>query len=426
MFETPFPFLWGAATSAHQVEGNNFSNDWWAWEQAGKVQEPSGIACDQYQRFREDIELISNLGHNAHRFSLEWSRCEPKENCWNEEAFQHYEEVLKELRARNIEPIVTLHHFTHPQWFADLGGWLHPDAVHYFVRYVNRVIRALGPYVRIWITLNEPLVYLYYGFLTGLWPPGRQSFPEALKILRCWIQAHIESHHQIHSYYERSLQRPVWVSVAKHATYFEPCRTHSFQDRGAVFLRNWFFNDLFFNAVHSGFLFFPGIYCETLSRRGAMDFLGLNYYARHFIRFGGLSQGDFLGTVCEEDHHTNPNPERNMMGWDVYPEGLYRLLRRFGRYQLPMLICENGICTLEDTQRERYVRSHLEAVQRARGEGLPVLGYLHWSLLDNFEWAHGFEPRFGIVEVHQQDQTRKVRPSAHVLTDICRKISNGE
>ena len=420
----PFPFLWGAATSSHQVEGDNRHNDWWAWEQAGRLKEPSGIACDHYRRFREDFDLAKSLGHNAHRFSLEWSRFEPRENEWNDEAFRHYEEVLKEMAARGLEPVVTLHHFTNPEWLAQKGGWLNPEIVGYFARYVEKVVRAYAPHARLWITINEPLVYVYHAFFSGQWPPGVTSYGEALKVIRHLLHAHVAAYKVIHRVYaERKL--PVWVSVAKHVGFFSPFRPASLLDRLAVFLRNWFFNDMFIETLQTGFLFFPGIFCEFLDTHSTLDFIGLNYYTRDFIQFGGLSDGKMLGVAADKDLLTGHAQELNVMGWEVYPRGLYRLLKRFSRFGLPMIITENGICAKDDIQRERFIRAHVDSVARARSEGIPVFGYLYWSLLDNFEWAYGFEPRFGIIEVDYKTQQRKIRKSAYVLSEICRKIETG-
>lgn len=421
----PFSFLWGTATSSHQVEGDNRHNDWWAWEQAGRVKEPSGRACDQYRLYKEDISLISELGHNGHRFSIEWSRIEPEEDRWNDDALVHYENILKELIRRGIEPVVTLHHFTNPQWFAARGGWLASDCVHYFVRYVERVVHALGRHVKIWITINEPLIFLYHGYFSGQWPPGVQSFDDALQVFRHLLAGHLAAYRTIHKIYQRAFQKPVWISIAHHLMCFTPCRPASFGDRLSAFLRDWFSNHLFVDAALSGFLFFPSMFCEFLSTRHALDFLGINYYARDFIRFAGLYQGNTLGQICEKKHHEREIRETNSLGWEVYPEGIYQVLKSLGRYHLPVLITENGICTEQDDQRVRFIREHLEQVERARQQGIPVVGYFHWSLLDNFEWAEGFGPRFGIVEVDYKTQERKVRPSAQVLTEICRKLSHG-
>ncbi len=417
------PFLWGAATSAHQVEGNNCASDWWAWEAALKVREASGAACDHYHLFPQDIELLSRLGHNAHRFSIEWSRLEPEEGVWNEEAFRHYEAVFHELRLRHIEPVVTLHHFTSPKWFMDRGGWLSDRALFYFSRYVERALEAFAPYVRLWVTINEPLIYLYFGYYEGTWPPGRRSYPEALAVLRRLLEAHLSAYRLIHGYYERKLGgRSVWVSIAHHMTHLTPCRPLSLLDQGTTAFRNYFFNHLCFRALQSGFLFLPGIFCEFLSSNQALDFLGVNYYTREFIRYQGTKGGEVFGASCEKGHHRHQVKETNAMGWEVYSEGFYHLLKSLARYQLPILITENGICSEEDTQRERFIRDHLAQAARAMGEGIPVRGYFYWSLLDNFEWAHGFGPRFGIVEVDYASQTRKIRKSAQVLQENCRNL----
>ncbi len=422
-WDKTLPFLWGSATSSHQVEGNNTANDWWVWEQEGKLKEPSGLACDHYNRFREDFDLIAKLGHNSHRFSLEWSRLEPSENQWNEEAFRHYEEVFKELAARKIEPVVTLHHFTNPEWFAQKGGWLNPQTPFYFVRYVNRVVKAFGKYVRFWITINEPLVYLFHAYYAGLWPPGIKSYGSSMKVFRNQVAAHMEAYRAIHRHYEAQLHRPVWVSIAKHISYFTPCREASLGDRLAVFWRNWFFNFLFIEAAISGFLFFPGVFSEFLPMRNTLDFIGINYYTRDFIRFLSWFGGEAcLGSMCDKEHHKDRAQEFNMMGWEVHAEGLYHQLKRMKRYHLPVMITENGIATENDAQRVRFIQSHLDAVTRAKNEGVRVAGYFYWSLLDNFEWAHGFGPRFGIVGMDYKTQQRKIHPSAHVLSDICRKI----
>lgn len=423
MAGTPkLPFLWGSATSSHQIEGNNVHNDWWKWEQEGLLKEPSNLACDSYNRFREDFDILSKLGHNAHRFSLEWSRFEPRENEWSEEAFQHYEKVFQDLAARGIEPIVTLHHFTNPQWFSDLGGWTSPETVRYFSRYTERVVSRFSRYVRFWMTINEPLVYLYHGFFAGLWPPGMQSFSESMKVFRNQVAAHTEAYRVIHHHYDKVEKRNVWVSLAMHISYFTPCRTDSWLDRWTVWIRNWFANDAFLDAAATGFLFFPGLFCEFLPAKNTLDFIGLNYYTRDFIRFHSFSGNGFVGDVCPKDHHREDVKDYNMMGWEINSDGLYHVLMRLRKYNLPVIVTENGIATEDDRQRVQFIQDHLESVRRARAEGAPVAGYLYWSLLDNFEWAHGFGPRFGIVEMDYKTQERKVRKSAQVLSDLCRKI----
>lgn len=416
-------FLWGTSTSSHQVEGNNKNNDWWEWEAEGKLKEPSGLACDHYNRYEQDFDLITKLGQNAHRLSVEWSRLEPEENVWNEEEFKHYEKVFQALHARGIEPIVTLHHFTSPLWFTRKGGWMQDKTAFYFSRFTQKCIQVFGPYVRFWVTINEPMVYLYHSFFAGLWPPGIKSYSASLRVFRNQLLAHMAAYKVIHKHYREELQKPVWVSVAKHMSYFTPCNPASWKDRWTLFFRNWFFNDLFMDAALSGVLFFPGIFAELLPARKTLDFIGINYYTRDFIRFSGSIFGEKgIGESCDKSHHPTETGELNSMGWEVYPEGLYHILKHVKRYALPVMILENGIATLDDSQRVRFIQNHLSEVGRAIKEGVHVQGYFYWSLLDNFEWAHGFGPRFGIVEMDYKTQQRKVRESAHVLSEMCRKI----
>jgi len=412
-----FKPIWGAATSAHQVEGGNRWNDWWAWEKAGKVAELSGAACDHYRLFREDFRLARSLGHTAHRFSLEWSRLEPEEGNWNEEAFRHYDEVFEALRSEGLEPVVTLHHFTNPLWFARGGGWLRSDAAQKFALYVRRVAERFAKKATFWITLNEPLIYLYEGFLLGEWPPGEKSLAKALRVLRELIHAHILAYKILHDHSPEAQ-----VSIAHHMTAFTSCRPNSLLDRMTVFFRNWFVNGLLFQSLHSGFLFYPGIFFEKLQAKGTLDFLGINYYSRDFIRFGSLFGADQFGKVCPKDHHLQQRGPVNDMGWEIYPEGIYQVISRFRSWGIPVLITENGVCTREDGVRQSYIETHLAQVERARKEGIPIFGYFYWSLVDNFEWAQGFRPRFGIVEVDYSSQKRQPRPSAQTLKTGCEKI----
>ena len=420
----PLPqFLWGTSTSSHQVEGNNTANDWWEWEIQGKLKEASGPACDHYRRYESDFDIVAKLGQNAHRFSIEWSRLEPEENAWDEEAFRHYERVLKALHERGLEPVVTLHHFTNPLWYTRKGGWLNKKTPFYFARFTQKCVERFGKYVRFWVTINEPLVYLYHGFFAGLWPPGIKSFTSSMKVFRNQLRAHVAAYQVIHNYYKKELNLPVWVSIAKHLSHFMPCNQNSWKDRLTVKLRSWLFNDLFLNAAVSGFFMLPGQLPEFLKARNTLDFIGVNYYTRDFIRFGGSFVGEKgMGVSCEKTHHPTETGELNMMGWEVYPEGLYHVLKKLKRFNLPVVITENGIATLDDNQRAHFIQNHLSEVGRAAKEGINIQGYFYWSLLDNFEWAHGFGPRFGIVEVDYQSQTRKVRESAYVLRDMCRKL----
>lgn len=411
--------IWGTATSAHQVEGENRWNDWWAWEQAGKLPEPSGRACEHYQLFRQDFQLARSLGHTAHRFSLEWSRFEPNEGQWSEETFRHYDDVFDALRSEQLEPVVTLHHFTSPNWFAQTGGWLRKDAPEKFAVYVRKIAERYGRRVRYWITLNEPLIYIYQSFLIGRWPPGERSPEKAFRVLRQFIRAHVLAYQALHQY---SKNTECWVSVAHHMTAFTPCRSNSLFDRISLFLRDWFVNRLIFEALLSGFLVYPGVFCERLPAKKTLDFLGINYYTRNFIRFDGVWGEKQFGKICEVNHHKTEIGEINDLGWEIYPWGIYQAVSSAKSFGLPIMISENGVCTKNDSIRQRFIQEHAAELTRAREKKIPIFGYFYWSLVDNFEWADGFSPRFGIVEVDYKTQSRRVRPSAQTLKDCCEKL----
>lgn len=406
-FSFPQGFLWGAATSSHQVEGHNTLNDWHEWELQGKTRHPSGDACDQWHRYDEDFALASSLGHNAHRLSIEWSRIEPSEGVFDQTALEHYRQVILSLKKHKLEPIVTLNHFTLPQWFIKKDGWFHPKASKLFARYSEHVAKALGDDVRFWVTLNEPLVYLYKGYMEGVWPPGEKSLARALGGISKLVHAHIASYRAIKKSIPAHKRHDTHIGIAHNLVCFDPCNPRSWRDRWVAFLRHILYNRLFIDAI--ALPFFPK----------SLDFIGINYYTREFVEH---SASTVIGNTCSQQHEKH-SAARNSLGWEIYPEGIYRVLNIFKGKKLPLYILENGICTDRDEVRCEFVTSHLRGVAKAIQEGLPVHGYFHWSLLDNFEWAEGFDPRFGLVEVDFKTQKRTPRPSAHVLAQVCRSNS---
>jgi beta-glucosidase len=415
-FRFPDGFLWGAATSAHQVEGNNIHNDWWAWEQAGKVEHKSGVAADHYHRFREDFDLAKHLGHNAHRFSLEWSRIEPEDGVFSQEAIDHYRDVLLALRERGMEPVVTLFHYTLPQWMAAKGGWESDEIEARYSLYVMRVLDEYKELARWWITLNEPVVQVFKGWLLGQWPPGKhEDYPTAFKVVRRMLRSHVKAYHLIHQ------RRPgAMVGVAKHVLALTACNPRSWSDRMSVRAREYLFNQLFIDALIKGTLRVPGLFWERLPSGRTLDFIGLNYYTRDFVKNTGLDVPGLLGNVCTLEHHQHIG-KRNALGWEVYPEGLAHFLRTFAKYKLPILITENGIPAAHDDDRWVFIFMHLWQVARAISDDVQVVGYLYWSLLDNFEWADGYSARFGLIGVDYATQKRTVHPSARMMAQIIRR-----
>ena len=418
-FSFPKGFLWGAATSAHQVEGAN-RNDWTEWEQANalrlareasakfshlknwaeiraEAENPanyiSGRACDHYQRFREDFDIAKQLGSTAHRFSIEWSRVEPEEGKFDERAIEHYREVVRALRERGMEPFVTLWHWTLPLWVRDQGGWEERETVDRFLRYLDVVVAALGSEVRFWLPLNEPTVFAGHSYVIGTFPPGVRSLRRANRVLRNLREAARRSYSPIHR-----LVPDARVGVVHYLIFHEPYGGY-LRNRLITPLIDWIRNWRFIG-----------------SSADACDFLGIDYYHHDAIhlRWGRGRWGPV--------DIRNRNEWVNDLGWEVYPRGLEKLLRRAGRYGKPIYIMENGTADGRDAHRARFIREHLAAIARATEAGVDVRGYFHWSLLDNFEWDKGFWPRFGLVEVNRRTLERKIRPSAWEYKAI---IENG-
>lgn len=400
MIRFPSSFLWGAATSAYQVEGDNVNSDWWQWEKA-LGRESSGEACRHYRLYEQDFDLAKSLNHNAHRLSIEWSRIEPEEGKLSEGQLKHYIDVILSLRARNIEPLVTLHHFTNPIWFSKSGGWENRRCVANFLRYCDFVVRPLAKYVRYWITINEPMVYIYHAYILGVWPPQAKSYLKAKRVEGNFISAHIKAYRLIRKIYNELNLPELSISIAQNMQAFVPC-TQNLKNRFAAILRNRWYN--------FGLL-------DKIMRHKTMDFIGVNYYSRQLVELEKWGIGNLAMDTCKNNHHP---VKKNSLGWDIYPEGLYEVLLRLKNYGLPVIITENGICTPDDNLRWEYIYAHLKNIHLAIEKGVNVIGYLYWSLMDNFEWDKGFGPRFGLIEIDYSTYKRIVRESAIRLARVCK------
>lgn len=400
-FRFPPDFLWGAATAAHQVEGDNRASDWWAAETAGLLPHRSGRACDHLRRFEADFDLARAFAHNAHRLSLEWSRLEPEPGVRDEAAFAHYARVLDALRGRGLEPVVTLHHFTAPRWFAERGGWLAADALECFAAHVDAVVDRFGHAIRWWITVNEPTVLAKHGWVTGDWPPFRRGrWDLAFRVIRRLCAAHRLAYRRIHA------QVPgARVAFAHSIPWIEPCDPTRALDRLAARLRTAFLVDWPFALVHE-------------AGRPLLDYVAVNYYTRSIVCWRPSGRALLFGADCHEDHH---GPRRfDDLGQELWPTGLLEVLRRVARLGLPILVTENGIATEDDELRLAHLRGHLQALAQALAEGVDLRGYLHWSLMDNFEWAKGTTARFGLAATDFATLERRPRPAMRLLAEVAR------
>ncbi len=409
----PDGFLWGTATSAHQVEGGNDKNDWYDWERgAGHIKDGtlSLCACDHYQRFREDWQLARSLGQNAHRLSIEWSRIEPQEGEWDRATLDHYRQVLEAMIACGLQPMVTLHHFTNPRWFAAKGGWESPHAVRLFARYAARVVGELGDLCRLWVTINEPMVYFYEGYLTRRWPPGKGGLLKGLQAIRSMVRAHARVYHMIHT-----MQNGAEVGIAHNMRLFDPANERRRLDRLVAAAEDYVFNRVLLWSLTDGYLRAPLGRGEYVAEADdTLDFIGLNYYTRDMVSFALRG-----ATTLVARNAARSGAETDLFGWELYPGGLYRLLKQLALLGKPLYVTENGLADASDGQRPRYLVQSVQAMRRAINEGVAVRGYFHWSLLDNFEWGEGYSVPFGLVSVDRQTQERTVKESGNVYRRIC-------
>ncbi|PIQ24996.1 glycoside hydrolase family 1 protein [bacterium (Candidatus Blackallbacteria) CG17_big_fil_post_rev_8_21_14_2_50_48_46] len=398
MFPLNFPpdFLWGTATSAYQVEGG-IQND---WSEAGI---DAGQACNHVQRYAEDIEQAAALGTNAFRLSLEWAKLEPEPGVWDSAAEAHYHEVFNQLEASGLTPMVTLFHFTLPLWLARRGGWLNPEILPAFERFAGRIATCFGKYVKYWVSVNEPVVYAFKSYEEGSWPPFQTERRKALQVFLHLLQGHVLAVKQI-----RRQSPTAQIGIAKNLTLLEPYRPWHPADQAQSRFQNKIFNQAFIEALITGVLklWVPGAGKISLqlppSDRGWLDFLGINYYTRFKVNAQGA-------------HLLSPQAVLSDLGWEIYPEGLLKMLRLADQWSghLPLYITENGLADASDLQRGPFLLAHLRVLSQALAEGLPIKGYFHWSLLDNFEWADGFEPRFGLLNAERQ-----WRPSARLYQGL--------
>ena len=413
-FHFPRGFLWGSATASHQVEGQNTNNNWWAWEQQpGRIinGDKSGLACDWWGgRWREDFDRAAETYQNAHRLSIEWSRVQPAPDRWDESALDNYRQMLQGLMERGMTPMVTLHHFSDPLWLTERGGWEAPEAADFFNRYVEKTVEALGEYANLWVTINEPNVLLTSGYFVGSFPPGKQNLGLAFKVAENLAWAHALAYHTIHR-----LQIHARVGIALNYRSFAPARAWSPFDRGIAGLHALLFNEMFPRAFQTGKLRLPAGFKRIPQAKGTQDFLGINYYSRDQVAFNLLKPGDlFARRYYSADAELSPNAFIANV-----PDGMFEAIKWGLKFNIPIIITENGVEDAEDKLRPRYLIQHLHQVWRAVNFNFPVKGYFHWSLVDNFEWERGWTQRFGLWELDILTQTRRKRPSADLYAEIC-------
>jgi beta-glucosidase len=376
----PDGFLWGASTSAMQVEGGIENNDWAEAVRLSRTP-PIGKACDFYTRYESDLDIAKNLHLNAFRFSIEWSRIEPEEGKFDEIELEHYRQLVRAVRARGMEPFVTLWHFSLPLWFVTSGAFRRSDAPEIFARYSDKVARALGRDVTFYLTMNEPMVWLgehgkIMGASPGFWPnpvAGMRTFSQL-------VRSHIAAFKAL-----RRVDHHTQIGIAKHN--FSLVGSNMFGKIIASLLRG-FWNRRFFNEI-----------------RPYQDFIGIQFYQRIFF------------WQTEEERAA---ARRSDIGWQMHPHAIYDVIMEARHYKKPIYITESGVADAKDQYRSWFITESLNAIHRSIENGADVRGYFHWSLLDNYEFTKAYTMRFGLVAVNHDTQERTVRESAKMYGEVAK------
>ena len=419
-FQFPADFRWGVATSSHQFEGGNTNNQWQRWQDTGHIVsgDTVGLACNWWKNAEVDFDHAQNMGINALRLSIEWSRIEPHEGKWDDSAITRYRALLQGLHDRNLEPMVTLHHFTNPLWLEDQGAFLNTKSIALFERYVAHTVAALSDLCDFWCTVNEPNVYTIIGYQIGEFPPGHHgNVREVFTAQANMARAHAAAYHAIHR-----IQPTARVGWAQHYNIFDPARPHNLLDTWAASLQDASFNEFFPHAVATGKAKNPyALIAGDLSMvKNTCDYIGINIYARDLVRFDIRS-----ATLAFGKRGVAPNAPRGDVGMGTlysenYPEAIVRIVQRVAPSGKPIYITENGIADRSERVRPWVLNHAVEAMTRTLRQGYDLRGYYHWSLVDNFEWAAGWSLRFGLIGLDPVTQQRTWRRSAHFYREIIR------
>lgn len=405
----PPDFVFGVATSAYQVEGG-IENDWSAWERAGKLHDPNarcGRACDHWSRFFDDVALIQRLHATAYRFSLEWARVEPVRGRWDDEAWAGYRARAEALVKAGIRPVVTLHHFTHPAWFHAETPWHEPSSLVAWQRYVTRCAEVLDGLDAAIITLNEPNVFLFGAYLAGVMPPGKKDGRLLYAAFANMVRAHALARA---AFLARPRRTPLALGISQHFQVFAPERRWHPLDQALTRLADQNFNHAFPEALTTGTVAvqLPGFAAAKTRVDGAersQDFLGLNYYTRSHLKF--LAGPPFVAFRFKDVHQRGLTD----IGWEYFPEGFGTVLGQARRYRLPVWVTENGLDDRSGARRTTFLYEHWRELLLAIEQGVDVTHYLHWSLMDNFEWLEAYGPRFGLYRVDFETLERHETPA---------------
>jgi len=396
--------LLGVSSAATQIEGGGFTHTWSDWFEKGRIKDGSNPARanDHLNRWKEDIDLMAEMGISIYRMSIEWARIEPRKDCYDEDAVKWYRRLLEYMKSKGIAPLVTLHHFTNPMWFEESGGFAEPANIPVFLSFVEYTVRKLGDLIDEYVTINEPNVFAVMGYNSGVFPPGKKSVLTAMRVQSVMASCHIQAYAMIHKVRSEMGFSDTKVGFAHHARVFAPKNKRNLWHKLCACLTSFMFQDALTQACLLGRFVFPLKKYGKIKRGSYADFLGLNYYTRSTV----TSLADGVREGCA----------RNDLGWEIFPEGI--LLGAYDLYKLlkkPVYITENGTCDNNDNFRCRYIYDHLKVLINSE---LPVERYYHWSFSDNFEWCEGESARFGLVHVDYETQKRTIKKSGRFFSEM--------
>lgn len=402
-YSFPKDFLWGASSAGHQVEGGNY--DQWTVYELDNAQElaktaadrlrwlptwldikeqaedpdnyVSGKGIDHFRRYQEDFRIIKKLNLNSFRFGIEWSRVEPDQGVWDKAAIDHYHNYIAALKAEGIEPIINLWHWTQPVWFEEQGGFSKARNIKHFLRFVEKIGQEFGDDITYVLSINEANVYSSFGYLMGEWPPNSRN---PLKFI--WAFYNLARAHRKTYEILKAMHPHLQIGAALQYTNSMPKRPNQWLDNKMAALTEYGWNWWWTNRI-----------------KNHMDFLGMNHYFTDYYQ--GFKR-------------VNPPTPVNDLGWYMEPAALADIITKtWLRYRKPIMITENGLADADDKHRQWWLEETMHALMVARKAGVDIIGYLHWSLHDNFEWKYGWWPKFGLIKVdRERDMKRLVRPSA--------------
>lgn len=401
-FQLPKNLGLGCATAATQIEGGDKNNSWYDWaEKKNTIKDGTSPlrANNHWELFEQDIALMAKLGIAHYRFGIEWSRIEPSQGVFSQDAMEHYRTEIKLLLHYGIHPLVTLHHFSNPIWFEKMGGFENPDCVAIFKKYVTYVTEHLQDLCAEYVTINEPNVYVTNGYVYGIWPPGKKSLFSARRVLKNLTLCHVTAYREIHRIYGA---KKVLVGFANHLRLFVPYNRKNPFYKLEADIMDYIFQGALTKSMTSGKLAFPIGVSAPFGTDAYYDFIGINYYTRSAVKHFG--------------DHALPNRKSNDLGWDIYPEGLAVLCKeQYKKYNKPIWITENGTCDKEDRFRAQFIYDHLRQIAES---SLPIERYYHWTFIDNFEWTEGESAPFGLVKLDFETQERTLRKSGAFYSEL--------